>query len=259
MQNRKEYELMIQRTLQNEAKSVNPTIGLKSRIDQVLESEGEGTVTYMKHFSMKKMVIAIAVIGLLGSTACFAAGKITSLTGGNDGEKYTDFSKIDNLREELGYDVKVKESYENGFTFKDMILQEVIGNDDEGNAVASYNELGISYEKENEILNVGICKPLPEEPRTAKQTEEYQGIEISYYNDTYKFVPEDYELTAEDIENEKKDNYYISYGSDEVQLNQMSHVNWTDNGIHYSIMGTDTSLSVEDMIQMAEEMIDVVQ
>lgn len=259
MQNRKEYELMIQRTLQNEAKSVNPTIGLKSRIDQVLESKGEGAVTHMKHFSMKKMVIAIAIVGLLGSTACFAAGKVTSLISGNDGEKYTDFSKIDNLKEELGYDVKIKESYQNGFTFKDMRLAETSGMDDDGNTVASYNELWVNYERENETLNVIIGKPLPEEPRTAKQTGEYQGIEISYYNDTYKFVPEDYELTPEDIENEKKDDYYISYGSDEVKLNQMSYVNWTDKGIHYSIMGSDTSLSAEDMIQMAEEIIDVVQ
>lgn len=259
MQNMNEYEFLIQRTLQNEAKSVNPTMGLKSRIDQVLESKGEGAVTHMKHFSMKKMVIAIAVIGLLGSTACFAAGKITSQVSQKQGERCTDFSKVNDFKDKLGFDVKIKESYQNGFAFKNMNLAESAGLDDDGNTVASYNELWVDYERENETLNVIICKPIPEEPRAAKQTGEYKGIEISYYNDTYKFVPEDYELTPEDIENEKKDDYYISYGSDEVQLNQMSYVNWTDNGIYYGIMGSDTSLSAEDMIQMAEEIIDVVQ
>lgn len=259
MQNMKEYEFLIQKTLQNGAKSVNPTIELKSRIDQALELKGEGAVTHMKHFSMKKMVIAIAVIGLLGSTACFAAGNITSLVGRSDGERCTDFSKVDNFKDKLGYDVKIKESFQNGFTFKDMKFAKTSGIDDDGNTVASYNGLWVGYERENETLDAIICKPFPEEPRTAKQTGEYKGIDISYYNDTYKFVPEDYELTPEDIENEKKDDYYISYGSDEVQLNQMSYVNWTDNGISYSIMGSDTSLSAEDMIQMAEEIIDVVQ
>ena len=213
----------------------------------------------MKHFSMKKMVIAVAIIGLLGSTVCFAAGKVTSLISGGDGKTYTDFSKVDNLQKQLGYDVKVKESFQNGFAFKKMNLGETSGMDEDGNTVGSYKQLCVNYERENEKLDVIICKPLPEEARTAKQTGEYQGIKISYYNDTYKSVPEDYELTNEDKENEKRDDYYISYGSDEVQLNQVSFVNWTDNGISYLIMVSDTSLSAEDMIQMAEETIDIVQ
>ncbi len=259
MQNMKEYEVMIQKTLQNEAKNVNPTVGLKSRIDQELESNRKGAVTHMKHFSMKKIVIAIAVIGLLGSTACFAAGKITSQVSQREGERCTNFSKVDEFKDKLGYDVKVKESYQNGFSFKSMNLSTSSGLDDDGNTVTNYRELWVDYERGNETLNVIVCKPLPEESRAAKQTGEYKGIEISYNNDTYKFVPEDYELTAEDKENEKKDDYYISYGSDEVTLSQMSNVNWTDNGIYYSIMGRDTSLSADDMIHMAEEIIDVVQ
>ena len=212
-----------------------------------------------KHFSIKKMIIVIAVIGLLGSTACLAAGKITSLVGGSDGERCTDFAKLDSMVDKLGYEVKAIESFQNGFTFENMNIGNTTGMDDDGNAVASYKELWVDYTKENERLNLIICKPLPEEARTAKQTGEYKGITISYYIDTYKFVPEDYELTEEDKENEKKDDYYISYGSDEVTLNQISYVNWTDNGIHYSIMGSDTSLTAEDMIQMAEEIIDVAQ
>jgi len=261
MRNLKEYDAIIQSTLKNEVESVNPTCELKKRIDNALESEREGAVTNMKHFNMKKMAIAIAIVGLLGSTVCFAAGKATSLVSGRNGVTYTDFSKVDNLQKKLGYNVKVKESYQNGFAFKEMNLGETSGMDEDGNTVGSYKDLCLNYERENEKLNVIICKPLPEEPRIAKQMKVYKGIKISYYNDTYKFVPEGYELTAEDKEDEKRDDYYISYGSEdeEVQLSQMSFVNWTDNGIYYSIMGTDTSLSAEEMIQMAEETITIVQ
>jgi hypothetical protein len=68
-------------------------------------------------------------------------------------------------------------------------------------------------------------------------------------------VPADYELTEEDIANQAKDNYYISYGSDEVEITQSTGVTWTKDGVSYNLAGMDLNLTGDEMFDMAEEIL----
>ena len=64
-----------------------------------------------------------------------------------------------------------------------------------------------------------------------------------------------YELTEEDKINQQKENYNISVGTDQVEIQRVTHVMWKKNGISYDLFGYDLDLSAEEMLDMAEEVL----
>jgi hypothetical protein len=134
----------------------------------------------------------------------------------------------------------------------------VDGWDEDGNKAYTYKEMLINYKKDgHHSLYLAICRPVEEEQKTKTPdaTRNCGDITLSYDIYTYKFVPADYELTEEDIANEAKDNYYISYGSDEVEITQSAGVTWTKDGISYNLAGMDLDLTGDEMFDMAEEIL----
>ncbi|MDD3142290.1 MAG: signal peptide protein, partial [Lachnospiraceae bacterium] len=73
--------------------------------------------------------------------------------------------------------------------------------------------------------------------------------------DTYKIVPPDYELTEEDKQNQLREDYFISYGSSEVYTQEASNVVWVQDGVTYDLLGFDVDVSADEMMQMAQEII----
>ena len=62
-------------------------------------------------------------------------------------------------------------------------------------------ELGVTYENnDGEILNCYMrqADERVTDDRTPDATADYDGVTVNYYQETYKFVPEDYEKTAQD-------------------------------------------------------------
>ncbi|MFR5684583.1 MAG: hypothetical protein ACLUD1_11200, partial [Clostridia bacterium] len=49
---------------------------------------------------------------------------------------------------------------------------------------------------------------------------------------------------------------FVSYGTDQVENQVIKGVTWTDGGISYSMITFDSSLTPEEMVQMAGEVID---
>ena len=95
-----------------------------------------------------------------------------------------------------------------------------------------------------------------ENTQAPQETRQLDGICISYAKDHYKFVPENYKLTQEDLANEKTAHYFISEGTDSVEENEVSSVSWQEEGITYLISVYDTEMSPDDMISMAKEIIE---
>ena len=54
---------------------------------------------------------------------------------------------------------------------------------------------------------------------------------------------------------QKKDNFYLSYGSDEIEMKQYSYAKWEKDGVSYLLGGFDNGLSGDELIQMAAEII----
>ena len=83
--------------------------------------------------------------------------------------------------------------------------------DENDNEVAKYKGISIEYEKEGEAgLTIDVEEEIHvhhEDEREPDDTLTINGIEVKYFVDTYKWVPEDYELTAEDEANMER--FYV--------------------------------------------------
>ena len=69
------------------------------------------------------------------------------------------------------------------------------------------------------------------------------AITVEYFQNTYKFVPADYQETEEDKAMEAAGDYFISYGNDKVEVRESSSVQWEKDGISYMIQGFDIDIS----------------
>lgn len=249
----------IKDALSQECSSLSPSPGIKDRIDERIRESQEETGS-MKHFSIKKVVIGVAAACLLLSGGAYATGHATALMsrGSLSGQYKSydgDMAKAEN---KLGYNVLTVEGFENGYSFKSMEVVDTMGLDETGNKVYTYKDMTIYYEKAGcPNIYVGMYKPVEDEQRTkTPDATKVCGNTTLYYDEyTYKFVPVDYQLTPEDEANEQRDDYYISVGSDQVEIQVSQDVSWEMDGTHYLLAGFDTGLSADELLSMAEEII----
>ena len=256
MKEREVWEEKIKNVLALQCDGVTASRDLKDRIDrQILESQKEAG--NMKKLSIKKLVIGVAVGCLLVSGGAFAAGRVVSLTSHSYlWDAYRSYGDMDKAQAKLGYQTDAVESFSNGYRFEQMSVDDVNGTDEDGNAVYTYKNFNICYKKSGEpSVWLDASKPVEASARSRapEATREVNGITLYYNTTTYKIVPPSYELTEEDQANLEKDNFTISYGSSEVQIQLASDVTWEKDGVEYALMGFDLNLSADEMFDMAEE------
>lgn len=256
MRQREDWEEKIKNVLALECDGVTASRDLKDRIDErILESQKEAG--HMKKLSMKKLVIGVAIGCLLVSGGAFAAGRVVSLTSHTYKlDVCKNYGDMEKMEAELGYAVDSVEKFSNGYCFEKMSVDDVNGNDADGNTIYTYKDLDITYEKSGEpTVWLDVAKPVETPVRKGAPEATRQVGEITLYYDatTYKFVPSNYKLTDEDQANLEKDNFTISYGSAEVEIQTASDVTWEKDGVKYHLMGFDLNIGADDMFDMAEE------
>lgn len=256
MRQREDWEEKIKNVLALECDGVTASRDLKDRIDErILESQKEAG--HMKKLSMKKLVIGVAIGCLLVSGGAFAAGRVVSLTSHTYKlDVCKNYGDMEKMEAELGYAVDSVEKFSNGYCFEKMSVDDVNGNDADGNTIYTYKDLNIIYEKSGEpTVWLDVAKPVEMPVRKGAPEATRQVGEITLYYDatTYKFVPSNYKLTDEDQANLEKDNFTISYGTAEVEIQTASDVTWEKDGVKYHLMGFDLNIGADDMFDMAEE------
>ena len=256
---RQEYDLenKLKEALAQECADMTASRDLKERIDaEILERQKEAD---MKHFSVKKLIIGVAVGCFLISGAVYATGHAVSLSSlSYFGDGYKSFSDLDKAEAELGYQVDAVETFENGYRFKAMSVGNVQGLDESGNEVYTYKNMDIQYDRGGDpSIVVFIEKPVETQVRTKEPQAVRQVGDITVYYDTqiFKAVPPNYELTEEDKAKQESGELAISYGDDKVSVHTSHNVTWDKDGIFYDMIGFDVNLSAEEMLDMAEEII----
>lgn len=94
------------------------------------------------------------------------------------------------------------------------------------------------------------------EERPAVETRVIDGIEVRFYHDTYKFVPEGYALTEEDQQNLERDDYFISEGVEEIEMTTISSIIWEQDDIQYELL-CHGGCDAETLFEMARELIEM--
>lgn len=249
----------IKDALSQECRSLSPSPGMKDRIDEQIRRSQEET-GQMKHFGIKKVVIGVAAACLLVPGGVYAAGHADylishSCIGGQSRDYGGDMGRMET---KLGYPVLTVESFDNGYRFKEMEVSDTEGRDENNNKVYTYKDMTVYYEKQGcESMYLGICRPVESQTRTKTPDAAKACGDITLYYDeyTYKSVPVDYVMTPEDEANEQRDDYYISVGSDEVQIQISQGVTWEMDGVSYDLAGFDLGLGADEMFAMAEQII----
>ena len=249
----------IKEALSQECSSLSPSPGIKERIDERIRESQEETES-MKHLSVKKVVIGVAAACLLLSGGAYAAGHATGLVSHSSltGQYESYDGDMDKAEKKLGFNVLTVEGFDNGYGFRSMEVRDVQGIDDQRNEVYTYKDMTVYYEKAGcRDIYLDMCRPVEEEQRakTADATKVCGDTTLYYDEYTYKFVPADYQKTPEDEANEQRDDYYISVGSDQVEIKVSQNVTWEIDGTHYNLAGFDTGLSADELLSMAEEII----
>ncbi len=262
----KNSDEIIKQAFHFRADAIEASPVIKQRIDQVLLKETGNNPNYERKgnkpmkWNFKKAAVLVAGLSLLTTGVCFASGKFTgyiTVADSRNSEVNGDFNAVEDAEQEAGINVAALESFNNGYTFEGVnVITTAACN--EGEQMYDFNQIILEYAN-GDLPMISVFAEdavyLETEEREHQLIRECDGIEIMYNQDTYKFVPEDYTLTDEDIALEAGGNYYISYGSDEVVIKQHSSVTWVKDGVFYNMLGFDLTLSAEELMDMAEEMI----
>lgn len=234
---------------------LNQTI--KSRLETAPVSGKEGSLMKRMH-PKKALILAAALCAAFAVAATAYTTVVTSMTSSSANGEYTRFDQLSKAEKKSGLEIRAVESFDSGYSFKEMSISHNTDEDENGKPVRQYKGIDIWYAKPGSPDL--FLSALPQNAggaaadRAADDTADIDGISVSYYSDTYKFVPPDYELTAEDRANEQKDNYFISYGSSEVEIEQITTAIWVQDGILYTLTSTD-SLPAAQLFAMAEQVI----
>lgn len=273
MKYQNDLDMQIKQALHTEGDAICASKKMKDRIDEQIEQQNDGkemvNITHMsrhrnKERTMKKInkvwIAAAAVaVCILVPTGVYAAGQITGYVSSLTlGHSYDSYEELAQAQEKAGFTFDSIESFSNGYTFSKMDVS-TTDKLDGNNRVGSFNEWWGYYEKEGcpkiEMIIHEVLPEVDEYDVNATERREIDGITVTYNLDHYKFVPVDYEMTAEDEANVADLHYYISVGSDEVEESDIHFTSWNRDGIHYSLMCSDATLSVDEFFAMAEEFI----
>lgn len=240
-----ELDAKIKEVLEQRTEGIETSPMMLERIKGAAASKERKERISMRLFTAKK--IAVIAVLCFASVTCYAAAQL----GGVEAKASVDiksYAQIESAEAKVGFDMKTVESFSNGFVFRNGGTGEVKGQDENGNPIGkTYQMMSVMYEKGDKTLMVIAENGNP----SADAGEE---VREGYSTQLYKFVPEDYELTAEDQEREANGEIIISYGTDEVVENIMEVYSWKDGDLFYSMTAEDCNLGEVTMAQMAQEL-----
>lgn len=261
--NEQKQEIIIKQVLEDRASGIQDDTVSFRKIQKVIYEKEQNEMKQGK-FSFKnkkKAVIAsFCCVALLSGS--LIAGTIAKSWIGHGDHRYQTFPTVQKVEADLGFVPNYVESLPGGFEFvfggkdKSSLL------DEQGKSMVDTIGMSLNYAQpgSKEMLTLGI-EQIPQQymelGHMQAVEETYKGYTLYVNEQMYKFVPEDYELTEQDKEAQASGELAISYGSDEVRVEQIQSIWWNNGDIQYNIMGSDFGFTVDEMVEMAKAVIDV--
>ena len=230
-------------------------------IDETYVREAEKAPTAGQRKLPWKMLVAAALIPLLTITAYASdALNIRTLVSGMTHYTSSQFSDMDKIMDKAGFQMDVKETFHNGFTFDKVYVEDTRGLDENDREVLKYKEVQVTYRNTDGLRLCLFAHPDMEEITDSEspvaQTAQIGGVTVSYHRDHYKFVPANYELSEAEKQWQEIPGNYISYGSDAVEETDVSFLCWEKDGIRYSFMDSGAKVTPQTLFAMAKELME---
>ena len=174
--------------------------------------------------------------------------------------KYTSLSELPNVERTVRYPITVPDSFSNGYRFSQLRVDGMADYDDNGEMLREYYEVNVTYTKPGAAaLQLNIAPAHEATADHAGQTADIrriEGVDVSFRMDTYKFVPDKYEKTAEDLAKEAGGHFFVTYGPDKIYETEVASVCFDLNGARYTLIIVNADrCDLELLGQMAGEII----
>lgn len=146
--------------------------------------------------------------------------------------------------------------FSNGYVCINNKIMDNQAHDAQTNGLYSFKSALFEYEKNGDRLYFSQDNSRQDPCAFGSLTEQYKGTELWYYSYTNKFVPDDYEKTAEEKAAEEKGQLIFTYGSEESFSAEVQSLSWRMDGINCNLMQTNGKLSAEELCAMAKAILD---
>lgn len=237
-------------------KELYKTIGL---IDDDLITEAENSVKKVKHIKLSKIAaVAAAAVMLLSLTVWAANIIVTSRTGHSSNiPSYYSIPSIETLQNDIGISPNILNKFSNGYTFDSGYIVDNEDYSEDGKVFESYKSLNCKYKRNEYMISLEIDKSITgNQSNLSDIAETYKGSDIEYFAYTNKLVPEDYQLTEQDKEDEKSGKYVFSYGLSEIKISDVQILSFKYKDLNYNICAIDSEITKDELVDMAKEIID---
>lgn len=230
---------------------------LNSLPDKKENNEMENKKISKKGSIKKKIMIALVAAMVVGTTV-FAAGKICYITSSSSSKPtYTSIPTVEQVKKDLKFNPKLINKFDNGYVFESGHIVNNEGRDENDKAIAKTKSLDFTYKKGNDKLSLFMGNVrLGESSEKETVSNTYSGIDLYYHSAAYKFVPADYKMTEQDKKDKLSGKYVFSYGSDKEKISQIQFLNWMQDGVYYSFLASDSNISKDELVKMAQKVID---
>lgn len=232
----------------------DPDSGFDKILDRLQETKMEEKK--MKHFNMKKAVIAAAAAVMVLGTISIASGIPTSIVSHTlafpDYTKYTDLEKAEAA---AGVTTNAPEEFSNGYKFSGINLVDYYYETDDNVKTDSFKSISIEYKKSSDNITYDV-QPRPSLIQTENHPYdifEQNGITYYYIEMRNKWVPVGYEPTAEENAQMEAGTLNIGCGVSEISYSDSKSLIWEINGHEHSLFCMDNDISKEELIAMALE------
>lgn len=257
MNDREVFDKEIRSVLLQEADQIIASEGLFGKIKQSIYEEGGKEIMTKKKREFKKsrrLAIMVASFIIIGSLTVIGVNMGRSWVGYTNLE-YRTFPSQENILKDVGFVPKYAKTLPGGFVYAnggtgESTLSEA------GDVLTRNKRVSLGYKRPNEKASLVLTITQIDENfldnKSSKFVKNINGVDLYYYEQAYKFVPPDYELTEEDKRAYDAGELEISYGASEIEYNNVQGLSWYDDGLDYIIMGSDFDFTVEEMIDMAD-------
>ena len=222
-------------------------------------------------FMKKKRIITFALAAVLmlalgiSAYAILGIPKWTATHNMENTGEYTSLSELPEVEKIVGYDICLVDRFTNGFAFSKLRVDGLADYDEEYNILKEYYGVNATYRTPNGVEMMLSLSPVSDnsdsqETRAATSSCFIGETEVRIYRDHYKFVPEDYEKTPEDIAAEAGGHYYISFGADQIEERDIVSADVVLNNVNYTFYFDNAAeCSDEMLIRMASELLEAVK
>jgi hypothetical protein len=207
-------------------------------------------------------IVAAACVMLIGVTAFAGSGIVSRIESHNRiGSEITAYEDMAKLEKTISMDVLTVEKFSNGFTFQNAEIFDMSDYNEDGADLADASGVDVTYTKNGMAdiyLDVEPVSTIRNDKDTSMETRMVGDVAVKYSLDEYLLLPPSQEgqVSQELLDRmENDDHFFISYGSDEETTQMITNLSFDVGGVHYCLMTFDTTLTVDELFGMAEELI----